>query len=111
MAVEQKYPHIAKKEGEPARLESHPRTRVAQIVLDHLGQGWSADEIHRQHPYLSLAEIHGALSYYFDHAEEIDQEIEQEWKESLSLDSRTADSVVGKRLKALKRHRGYSPLS
>ena len=30
------YPHIIKEDGTPARLESHPRVRVAQIVMDYL---------------------------------------------------------------------------
>ena len=83
------YPHIEKPDGEPARLERLPRVRVAQIVMDYLGHGWSADEIHRQHPHLSLAEIHAALGYYFDHADEIEAEIETEWREA----ERTATSA------------------
>jgi len=42
------YPHIHKDAGEAARLERCPRIRVAQIVADHLGYGWSAEEIIRQ---------------------------------------------------------------
>jgi hypothetical protein len=52
------YPHIVKKADEPARLESHPRTRVAMLVADHLWRGWSAEEIVRHYPYLTLAEVH-----------------------------------------------------
>lgn len=33
------YPHIVKRAGEPARLEKHPRTRVAMIVTDCLNRG------------------------------------------------------------------------
>jgi hypothetical protein len=49
--------------------------------MDHLAHGWSADEIARQHPYLSLGEVHAALGYYFDHQAEIDAEIEAEWQQ------------------------------
>jgi hypothetical protein len=72
------YPHIVKENGQPARLESHPRTRVAMIVMDYLAHGWSPDEIHRQHPHLTLAEVHAAMGYYYDHQEEIDAEITAE---------------------------------
>ena len=106
MSVEVSYPHIVKSPGEPARLERHRRTRVAQIAMDYLGHGWSADEIHRQHPHLSLAEIHAALGYYFDHVEEIDGEIEAEWIESERLAKNTRPSPVLERLKALKRRNG-----
>lgn len=102
MAAETIYPHIMKAPGEPARLEANPRTRVAQIVMDHLGHGWSADEIHRQHPHLSMSEIHAALAYYFDRAEEIDREIDEEWRESERLRASTPVPDVVKRLRHLK---------
>ncbi len=75
------YPHIAKEDGKPARLENHPRVRVAQIVVDYLAYGWSADEIHRQHPYLALAEVHAAMAYYYDNQTEVDAEITAELEE------------------------------
>jgi uncharacterized protein (DUF433 family) len=108
MAVEIVYPHIVKRPNEPARLERHPRTRVAQIVMDYLGHGWSADEIHRQHPHLALGEIHAALGYYFDHAEEIERQIEEEWREAERLARSTTPSPLWLRLMALKR-RNASP--
>ena len=36
---------------------------------------WSADEIHRQHPHLALAEVHAAMGYYYDNQAQIDAEI------------------------------------
>jgi uncharacterized protein (DUF433 family) len=78
MAPEVSYPHIAKPEGEPARLARVPRVRVAQIVLDYLAYGWSAEEMCRQHPYLTPAEAHMAMAYYYDHRDEIDGEIAEE---------------------------------
>ena len=39
MATIQSYPHIVKENGEPARLESHPRTRVAMLVMDYSAVG------------------------------------------------------------------------
>jgi hypothetical protein len=69
------YPHIEKQDHEPARLQRLPRIRVAQIVMDYLALGWSPDEMCRQHPYLTPAEAHAAMAYYFDHQEEIDREI------------------------------------
>jgi uncharacterized protein (DUF433 family) len=75
------YPHVLKEHGKPARLEEHPRVRVAQIVIDYLAYGWSADEIHRQHPRLALAEVHAAMGYYYDHQAEIDAEIAAELEE------------------------------
>jgi hypothetical protein len=49
--------------------------------MDYLAHGWSVDEICRQHPYLKPAEAHAAMGYYFDHQEEIEREISQEWEQ------------------------------
>ena len=81
MALELAYPHIEKPDGEPARLRRHPRIRVAQVAMGYLAHGWSADEMCRQHPQLTLAEAHAAMAYYFDHQAEIDAEIKSELAE------------------------------
>jgi uncharacterized protein (DUF433 family) len=78
MPLELMYPHIEKRAGEPARLQRVPRVRVAQIVMDYMAHGWTAEEMCRQHPYLTPAEAHASLGYYYDHQEEIDQEIAAE---------------------------------
>ncbi|MBW3598038.1 MAG: DUF433 domain-containing protein [Planctomycetes bacterium] len=75
------YPHIEKRAGDVARLKAHPRIRVAQIAMDYLAYGWSAEEMCRQHSYLTLAEAHAALAYYLDHQDEVDAEIRAEWEQ------------------------------
>ena len=82
MPTEVAFPHIAKSRGEPARLKSHPRTRVAMIVADYLWRGWSAEETVRQYPHLTLAEVHAALAYYHDHRDEIESELAAEYRDT-----------------------------
>jgi len=79
--VELIYPHIVKEPNKPARFERHARTRVAMIVADYLWRGWSAEEIARQYPYLTLAEVHAAMTYYFDHRQEIEDDLIAEYRE------------------------------
>ncbi len=50
------------------------RITVQNIAIWHEQMGKSADEICAEHD-LSLAELYAALAYYFDHREEIDQQI------------------------------------
>ena len=78
MAMELTYPHVEQPSGEPARLARLPRVRVAQIVMDYLAHGWSADEMCRQYPHLTPAEVHAAMAYYFDHQQQLDAEIRHE---------------------------------
>jgi len=94
------YPHIEKPKNQPARLQRLPRIRVAQIVMDYLAYGWSVEEICRQHLYLRPAEAHAAMGYYFDHQEEIDREITQEWEQVQTSITRVARSPFYTRMKA-----------
>ena len=56
--------------------------KVIEVALDKLAYGWSPEEIHFQHPGLSLAQIHGALSYYYENQERLDTEIERRRREA-----------------------------
>ncbi len=78
MATVIAYPHIRKENGAAACLESHPRTRVAMIVIDYLARGLGPEDLVRHYPYLKLAEVHAAMAYYYDHQQEIDAEIQAE---------------------------------
>ena len=100
MALELTYPHIEKHRGESARLQRVPRISVAQIVMDYLAHGWSPDEMCRQHPYLHPAEAHGAMTYYFDHQDEIEREIQAEWQQVQQDRLRSAPSSFLLRMKA-----------
>ena len=94
------YPHIQKQGSDPAHLLRFPRVRVAQIVMDYLAHGWSVEEICRQHPYLTPAEAHATMGYYFDHKQEIDQEITQEWAQFQEVSAGAARSPFYTRMKA-----------
>src|SRR5437867_7147294 len=80
-----------------ARIEG-TMTRVTQVALDKITQGWDADEIHAQYPYLSLAQIHAALSYYYDHQEELDAEIERRDREVERMRAEATGQVTRREL-------------
>ena len=46
---------------------SGTKVKVIEVALDKLAHGSSPEEIHFQYPHLSLAQIHAALSFYYDH--------------------------------------------
>lgn len=75
--------------------------KVIEVVLDHLAYGWSAEEMHHQHPHLSLAQIHAALAYYFDHQAAFDQQVEAGLQQSERLASASNDSPLRQRLRRL----------
>lgn len=70
-------------------IEIHPNSRggrphiqgtrisVADVVLMHLRLGQSLEEIAVTYN-LSMADVHAAMTWYFDHRSEIDQDIEND---------------------------------
>lgn len=54
--------------------------KVVELVMAQMAYGWSPEELHFQHPYLTLGQIHSALAYYWDHKEELDADIERRWQ-------------------------------
>ncbi len=60
--------------GKP-RVAGH-RITVEDIGIWHERLGRSADEIAADYD-LSLADVHAALAYYFDHREEIDRSLRE----------------------------------
>src|SRR5438132_1432990 len=78
------------------------QTKVLEIVLDRLAHHWDADEIQRQHPYLSLAQIYSALAYYHDHQREIDDAIERSIAKSEQIRKDVGESPIRIKLKSAK---------
>ncbi len=74
--------------------------KVIEVVLDRLAYGWSPEEIHFQHPDLSLAQIHGALAHYYDHQAELDAEIAAQEEAVRRLREQATNSPLVMRLKA-----------
>lgn len=73
------YRHItADLEGVP--LIAGTNMKVVELILDSKAYGWSPEELHFQHPYLSMAQIHSALAFYWDHKDELDRDIERRLK-------------------------------
>ena len=54
------------------------RVRVLDIVVWHEHQGMTPDEIVSHVPAITLADVHAALAYYFDHMDEIQREMKDE---------------------------------
>lgn len=73
MGVEKLISHI---ETTPGVLGGKPRIAGRRISVQHIvvlyeRGGWTADEIATEYD-LTLADVHAAMTYYFDHREELD---------------------------------------
>lgn len=79
------------------------KVKVVEVVLDKLAYGWSPEEIHFQHPHLSLAQIHAALTYYYENQSVLDAQIALTQKESMRLAFEASDPAFQKRLSDFKK--------
>jgi len=77
-----KHPYITRKKGTCGGkpIIAGTRIKVSQIAIYFEKMGYSPDDIVRAHPHLTLAQVHAALSYYYDHVKEIDRQIAEERK-------------------------------
>jgi len=98
----------------PVEVTSHVRTdddgiawidetriKVIEVALDHIAYGWSAEEIHRQHPNLSLAQCHSALAYYYDNQAQFDKAIAESYARADKMARQDDRSPVRLKLRAL----------
>ena len=63
--------------GGRACIAGH-RIRVMDIVVWHEMRGYSPDEIVDMFPGITLADVHAALAYYFDHRQEIEADFKRD---------------------------------
>jgi uncharacterized protein (DUF433 family) len=73
--------------------------KVIEVVLDKLAYGSSPEEIHFQHPHLSLSQVYAAISYYFDHQAEFDAQIEQQVEDVDAMRAKAMDSPAREKLR------------
>jgi hypothetical protein len=66
-----------------------------------IAHGWGPEEIHFQHPHLSLAQIHAALGYYYNHQPELDAQVQRGLREVQRLRTEAGESPVQKRLREM----------
>lgn len=53
---------------------------VRSVVNYILRQGISPEELVREFSHLTLAQVYDALSYYYDHKEAIDRDMQEDWQ-------------------------------
>jgi uncharacterized protein (DUF433 family) len=75
--------------------------RVLDIAIDHIVHGFSPEEIQYQHyGEPTLAQLHAALSYYYEHQDKLDAQLEREVRDFEALRAKAGQSPVVKRLRA-----------
>jgi uncharacterized protein (DUF433 family) len=74
--------------------------KVIELIVEKMAYGWSPEELHFQHPHLTLWQIHSALAYYSDHEEELNKSIQHHMKIAEQIHKKSEFSPLRKRLKS-----------
>jgi uncharacterized protein (DUF433 family) len=97
--VETRYEHVVLDDsGVP--LIAGTTTKVVELVVEKMAYGWSPEESHLQHPYLSLGQIYSAFAYYWDHADALNQDIQRRSEDVERIRGAEPASPLVARLKA-----------
>jgi uncharacterized protein (DUF433 family) len=91
--------HIVVDEKGVARIAGS-RIKVIHLVMEKMAYGWSADEIQAQHPHLSLADVHAAFTYYYDHKADLDSAIEEDNRCAEAMRAQVDQSWLVEKLRA-----------
>lgn len=67
--------HVELRDGVP--YIAGTATKVRMVAVNHLAFGWDGRELRDQMPHLTLGQVYAALSYYHDHRDEIDADIDE----------------------------------
>jgi uncharacterized protein (DUF433 family) len=98
-ATETRYEHV-KLDGKGVPIIDGSSMKVIELVLEKKAYGWSPEEIHFQHPYLSLGQIYSALAYYYDHQQVLDKNIEERLAVVNRMEKDSSPSPLKSRLKS-----------
>jgi uncharacterized protein (DUF433 family) len=87
--------------GPKARIAGH-RIRVLDVVIWHEKLGMTPNEIVAAYPSITLADVHAALAYYWDHRDEIEAAIQREHDTAEEIRKRYSPGPLEEKLKRLR---------
>ena len=98
-SVETKYEHIVLDEKD-VPIIAGTNMKVIELILEKSAYGWSPEELHFQHSFLTLGQIYSALAYYWDHQKELDLDIEKRLAKVEQTREKTPPPKLIERLKS-----------
>lgn len=97
-ATATQYPYIQLSEAD-VPIIAGTTMKVIELVTGQIAYGWSPEELHFQHPYLTMSQIYSALAYYWDHKEALDAHIARREKFAQQLRQQTGKSVLAQKIR------------
>ena len=88
------YPHIIVDDKGVARL-GKTRYKVLHLAGEHYHYGWSGEEVLRQHPDLRPEEVYAALTYFYDHFDDMVAQLQAQADAAVALSARQQVTRAG----------------
>ena len=92
------YKHIVFDKNGAATIEG-TNTKIIELIQEIYAHGWSPEEIHFQHPRLSLGQIHSALAFYHDHIEDFQAEMQHRLEKVETIRAEIGQSKIADKLR------------
>jgi uncharacterized protein (DUF433 family) len=102
MAAIDTTPHV-RRDAQGVAWVDDTRIKVVEVVLSKQAYDLTPEELQEQYSHLSLAQIHAALAYYYDHQDELDADIVRRAKLAETLQAQTEDRPLQARLHEVKK--------
>ena len=106
MATETGHIHL-NENGVP--VINNTNTKVVEVVLIKRAHGLTPEQLHEELPHLSLAQIHAALAYYYDHQAELEADIERRRHFAEEMEAQATNQLTRRELEARLRRKGIDP--
>lgn len=74
--------------------------KVIELVEADIAYGWSPEELHLNHRYLTMSQIHSALAYYWDYKQELDADMQRGFEYAEQLRKQAGESPLVKKLRS-----------
>lgn len=96
-ATEYKYVELDEKN---VPLIAGTTMKIVELITSVKAYGWSPEELLQSYPHLTLSKIYSALSYYWDHKQELDADMQRRFEYAEKLRLEAGESALAKKLRA-----------
>ena len=76
--------------------------KVVELAMEYLASGASPEELHYQHPYLTLGQVYSAMAYFWDHKDYFDADIARREALVEQIRQNTSEPPFMARLRGMK---------
>jgi uncharacterized protein (DUF433 family) len=95
--------------GKP-RIAGH-RIRVQDVVIWYDRMKMTPDQIIAEFPSITLADVHAALAYYYDHRDAIERQMAEGEAFAAEMMAKAPPSIFQERLRQLRANAADDPVS